>query len=206
MSDTMSPYQPPQAEMPDDTAPSANTSVVPKVFGILHLVFGGLGLLFGVIGLVSLAFQDKLQEIQFSTYPENVRDGMQDAMQPLYEAQQWDIASSVGSLILAVLLIVAGLKLVRYRKQGRKISNIYSALSIVHKLFAIGIVVFVKAPAMRQVGESIENLGGQSDVSMGAIMGPMAIITGIATAVIMMVYPILSFFMLGKKQVSESLK
>ncbi len=36
----MSPYQPPEAEMQASDAVSANTSGIPKVFGILHLVFG----------------------------------------------------------------------------------------------------------------------------------------------------------------------
>lgn len=202
----MSPYQPPQSEMQPDTVPSANVSAVPKVFGILHLVFGGLGLVFGVIGIAGTVFKEKLEAMQFAAYPKEVREGMREAMQPLYETQKWDVLSAAGSLVLAVLLIVAGLKLVKYRTQGRKISNIYSGLSILHKLFGIAIVLLVKAPVMREVGEALERMSGQTDVNMGAMMGPFAIISGIATAVVMMVYPILSFFMLGKKQVRDSLR
>lgn len=201
----MSPYQPPQTEMAPGTVQSANVSVIPKVFGILHLVFGGLGVVMAVIGLGATAFQGKLQEMQFSTYPEEVRGDMMEAMQPLYATQKWDIISAVGSLILAILLIVAGLKLVKYRQQGRKLSNIYSGLSIAHKLFAIGVVLLLKAPVMKQVGESMNQMSGQSDIDMGAIMGPFAVATGILSALVMMVYPILSFFLLSKKQARDSL-
>ena len=157
----MSPYQSPQSEMQPDTVPSANVSAVPKVFGILHLVFGGLGLVLGVIGLASLAFKDKMEKMQFAAYPEEVREGMKEAMQPIYEAQKWDVVSAVGSMILAVLLIIAGLKLIKYRSQGRKISNIYSGLSILHKLFGLVILLLVKAPLMKEVGESMERMGGR---------------------------------------------
>ncbi|MEJ6570834.1 MAG: hypothetical protein QNL01_00275 [Akkermansiaceae bacterium] len=210
MSQGMSPYQPPQAQMESqmesDTVPPANISAVPKVIGILHLVFGGIGLVMGVIGIASAAFKEKLEEMQFASYPEEVREGMRGAMQPIYETQKWDMISGVGSLILAVLLIVAGLKLVKYRRQGRKISNIYSALSIGHKLFTIGIVIFIKSPVMKKVGESLEKMSGQSDMNMGTMMGPIVIISGIVMAIVMMVYPILSFFLLSKKQARDSLR
>lgn len=206
MNQGMSPYQSPQAQMEPDAVQSTNISAVPKVIGILHLVFGGIGIVMGVIGMVSAVFKEQIEEMQFSTYPEEVREGMREAMQPIYETQKWDVISGVGSLILAVLLIIAGLKLIKYRRQGRKVSNIYSGLSIVHKLFAIGIVIFVKAPVMKEVGASLEEMSGQSEVSMGAMMGPVAIISGIVMAVVMMVYPILSFLLLSKKQARDSLR
>jgi hypothetical protein len=38
------------------------------------------------------------------------------------------------------------------------------------------------------------------------MMGPIVIISGIVMAIVMMVYPILSFFLLSKKQARDSLR
>ncbi len=113
MSGAMSPYQPPQAEMPQKTVQAANVSVVPKVFGILHLVFGGLGLAFEGIGVVGL-----------------LGGGLGDV-------EVWDVVFSVGPLVLSVLLVVSGVMLVQYRRLGRQISNVYSGLSVMLKLFGV---------------------------------------------------------------------
>lgn len=183
----------------------ATTSGIPKVFGILHLVFGGLGLLFGLFAVVSALFTEQMQKMQFATYPDGVRERMMEAMQPVYETQKWDLASSCFSLVLAVLMIVAGLKLVKYRRQGLKISNVYSLLSVLHKLAAVGIVIGVKAPAMKQVGEKLEEIGGTESAAMSTMIGPVAIIIGILTAVVMAIYPVLSYFLLNKGQSKDSL-
>ena len=123
----MSPYQPPEAEMQVNEVVSANKSAIPKVFGILHLVFGGIGVLYGLYAIVSAIFSDQLQEFSFATYPDESKDAMMEAMQPLYDTQVWDLASSCFSMVLAVLLILAGFKLVKYNRKGLKISNLYSA-------------------------------------------------------------------------------
>ncbi len=192
--------------MPQETVQAANVSVVPKVFGILHLVFGGLGVVFGIFGMVNLWFSESYAGKQYSSYPEEMRGEMEALMEPMYEVQVWDIVSSVGSMVLAVLLIVSGVMLVKYRRLGRKISNIYSGLSVVHKLFGIAVVALVKAPAMREVGESLDRMGGGTGVDVGGVMGPAVLVVGVISALVMMVYPVLSFFMLGKKQARESLR
>ncbi len=186
-------------------AVSANTSGIPKVFGILNLVFGGLGLVFGLFAVVSAAFTDQVQKMQFATYPDEIKDQMMEAMQPVYETQKWDLISSCFSIILAVIMIVAGLKLVKYRREGLKISNIYSGLSVLHKLAAIGIVLAIKAPAMKEVGERLEKVGGEQASAMSMMLGPVAIAAGVGTAVVMAIYPVLSYFLLNKKQSKASL-
>jgi len=180
-------------------------SAVPKVFGILHLVFGGIGLVMYLFGLVMMVFRNRLQEMQFASYPEEIREQMKEAMQPMYATQSWDVVSSVGSLILAVFLLVAGFHLVKYRRKGLKVSNVYSVLSILHKLFAVAVVVFIKMPMMEEVRESLENIHGGSSAAMAAAMGPFAMIMGVLMVVLMMVYPVLSYIMLNKKQVKDSL-
>ncbi|MFK7912084.1 MAG: hypothetical protein AB8F34_16010 [Akkermansiaceae bacterium] len=204
-SESMSPYQPPESGMQSSEVASATQSGIPKVFGILHLVFGGLGLVFGLFAIVSALFTEQMQKMQFATYSDELKEKMMEAMQPVYETQKWDLASSCFSLVLATIMIVAGIKLVKYRRQGLKISNIYSALSVVHKLAAVGIVLAVKAPAMKQVGERLEDIGGAETAAMSSMIGPIAIVTGIVTAVLMAVYPILCYFLLNKKQSKDSL-
>ena len=201
----MSPYQPPESEMRADDVVSANRSSIPKVFGILHLVFGVLGLLFGLFAVVSAMFSKKMQEMQFATYPDEIKGQMVEAMQPLYDTQSWDFASSCFSLVLAVIMIVAGLQLVRYRSKGLKVSNFYSLLSVLHKLASIGIVVGVKAPAMKEVGDRLDEIGGADSAAMASMIGPLALVAGIGGAIVMVVYPILCYFLLNKKQSKDSL-
>jgi len=202
----MSPYQPPETKMESAEVVQAQVTGVPRVFGILHLIFGGLGLAMGGVSLVMFFFKSGIQEMQFEAYPENVREGMKAAMQPLYETQKWDVISTFGSMILAVFLIVAGLKLVRYQKQGLKVSNFYSVLSLLHKLFAVLIVVFIKAPVMKRVGESIDRISGEQSAVMGLVMGPLAIGGAVLGVLLMAVYPVLSYVMLNKKASRESLR
>ena len=184
---------------------SANTSGIPKVFGILHLVFGGLGLVVGLFAIGSAMFSSQMQKMQFATYSDEKRDQMMEAMQPVYDTQQWDLISSGFTIVLAVIMIVAGLKLVKYRRQGLKISNIYSALSVFHKLAVVAMVLLIKAPAMKEVGERLEQIGGEQSSAMSTMIGPFTIIIGIASAVIMAIYPVLSYFLLNKKQSKDSL-
>lgn len=191
--------------MQANEAMSANTSGIPKVFGILHLVFGGLGIVLGLFSVVSVLFAGQVKKMQFATYPDDVKEQMIEAMQPVYDTQKWDMLSAGFSVVLAVIMIVAGLKLVKYRRQGLKISNIYSALSVLHKFGAVIIVLMIKAPAMREVGEKLDRIGDVQSSGMSTMIGPAAIILGIAGAVIMVIYPVLCYFLLNKKQSKDSL-
>ena len=104
-SESMSPYQAPTSDTQGNEPMNEGTSPIPKVFGILHLVFGGLGIVFGLFAIVGAAFTDKIQELQYSGYPDEMRDRMMSAMQPVYETQKWDVISSFFSIVLAVLMV-----------------------------------------------------------------------------------------------------
>ena len=204
-SESMSPYQAPTSDTKGNEPMDLGKSPIPKVFGILHLVFGGLGIVFGLFAIVGAAFTDKIQELQYSGYPDEMRDRMMSAMQPVYETQKWDVISSCFSIVLAVLMIFAGLKLVKYRRRGLKISNIYSALSVIHKLIAIGIVVVIKNPAMQEVSKRLEEIGGEQASAMDMMTWPVAVVIGVGTAIVMSIYPILSFFLLNRVRSRGSL-
>jgi len=87
-----------------------------KVFGILHLVFGGLGILYSFFNTVSLFFQKKIASLQGTGLPPEEAKDMQEAYLKLHEKLfPVTLLSHLLGLILAILLIIAGLALVKLK-------------------------------------------------------------------------------------------
>lgn len=209
MTETMSPYEPPQmpADAPEPPSEvSAHVSVVPKVFGILHIVFGIIGLIWGIITLVMSFFTKGINQAQFSDLPEGQKEQVQEAMAPMYEAQIWDMVSAGWSLLLSALMLIAGLMLVRYKWCGLKYSNAYAWLSIAHKIFAAVVLLVIKLPAIKQMSDTMAESNSDVPANMGSMVTGVAVIVGLVMVAMMLIYPVLSLVLLNKSQSKASLK
>src|SRR4051812_43219532 len=117
MSEGPSPYIPPAISLSMPPYPPVQVPGRVKVFGILHLVFAGLG-------VVTLAFSAAAQGFSRSMYAAQERAGGAQAEQAkisraMTESMQGLTFFQYGvSGILAVLLLVAGIGLLKSRQGG----------------------------------------------------------------------------------------
>jgi hypothetical protein len=113
-------------------------------FGILHLVFGGLGLCITVIALI-MRVPDLDRAAEF---PGPIGDSLHHELSRSGAHQAVQLGLPFFSLVLDVLLIVAGIGLLRRVRDGRTISILYAWLSIAFHVFGIIWVVAFLLPAL----------------------------------------------------------
>lgn len=108
------------------------------------------------------------------------------------------------TMVLVVLVIIAGIKLLRTTKDSVKMSNIYAVASILGKI-ANGILVFIyMVPAQRKMMEQqLGEMGGQIPSGMKTGMD-MAMTGGAFIGIIFTcIYPILALILLNRRSVKE---
>ncbi|MFC4991361.1 hypothetical protein [Rubritalea tangerina] len=139
----MSAYEP-EDDLAQPPALPEKREGITKVWGILHIIFGGLSLLGGVMKLFTQGSLVPGVEAEFK------KSGMLDAMD---EASLEEALSGVEvpNLVLGyldygvgLLLLLAGVGLVRYARWGRMLSNVYVVASIAVKVVS-GYVLMVLA-------------------------------------------------------------
>lgn len=187
-----------------------------KVFGIIHIVFAGLGVLMAIFSFVSLLMQEALARFMNVTTPtagaadEEVVQKVQELMATMQKDLMLPtIVSILFTMILAVLLLLAGIALVRKRKKAVSISNLYAMASIAFKV--IGVVLFftITKAAQERFYESytafLEEAGSPGAAGLTNAMNVTGAVTGILTPVLMMIYPIIALVMLNRPSVREFL-
>ena len=163
------------AEMLSQPPSSSVADVEPgriKVFGIIHIIFGGLGLVgsaFGVVALLALnpvlSWMEEM--IRQDSPPGDVAGEEVVAVLESFGAMRTllnDLAllnwvSSVTGLAVAVLILWAGIRLVKRRKDAVRCSNIYTWASIVKGLLHIGLYL-VTGSSKASRGEWCPDAGG----------------------------------------------
>jgi hypothetical protein len=117
------------------------------------------------------------------------------------------IFSCVFLIVLAGLLLVAGIKLVRSRPEGVAWSNRYAWASIATKAITLVITVAVLLPAMRRmVGGIMPPPSGMPPANAAAFADLITNLTSaftVASPIISCVYPALALFFLSRPPVKE---
>jgi len=186
------PYQVPQASgMKPSGGPSGGYSSKPAtpvaitVFGILHLVFGVLGICGLGAGAGGLVVIHNVPDMRAA-------DPMID--HPLY--WPYMIFSLTIGLINTVIMISAGILLLKWHDLGRKLSMIYAwsaiALGLLGMLYLIISMVSMPWEANLQEPEG-----------MGQIFG---VVLGFIGGLIGLAYPILVLYFLSRPHVREFLQ
>lgn len=152
------------------------------VFGILNILFGILGV-FGT--LATLLAQAAL----------NTDTGQRNPLwsnQPVMEA--WMHISLVLGSIFTVVLIIAGIGLLRLRPWGRRCSIIYAAYAILSSaLGTVFMLMFVLLPMWDQMG------AGQSPAQRAGLLGGM--FGGLIGGLIGCIYPALLWYFMCRPHV-----
>ncbi|MGJ8725061.1 MAG: hypothetical protein ACSHYB_10930 [Roseibacillus sp.] len=198
------------SEMMNQPPPSGGVPVLEpksiKVFGILHIVFGCIGALQLLMGVANLLFGDAFLKLQ-SGGDEQVLE-MQRGM-----AEEMKVATLVALVLMAVVtffILRAGVKLLKSKKDAVKASSVYSFASIGAKVVSLILAVTYTIPALNRYFDNLtEQMGGAGSSQLEAMMQMMKMttsVTGVISPILMCIYPLLSLFLLKKKNVGEYLE
>lgn len=192
--DNSSPYQAPASSPPPMPHPGLIEPPAVKAFGVIHLVLAGLGFLMAVWILLSPLIN---LAVAGNT--------------PGYAAQEkfqqdllWvNMMTAVFMLVLAILLLVSGLKLVRSRPDGVKWSNRYAWTSIATKLISLVVTLVWVLPKTQQlVGDAMSaGPGSKPPEGFTVIMKSFIAVSSVAAPVLACIYPALALYFLSRPAV-----
>ena len=128
-------------------------------------------------------------------------------MEEMYLSQQGYYAfSSITTLIMAGLLLFAGLSLVKRRKKAAKQSNLYAWVAIGFTVLNLPLSLFITLPAQREMQTKMEesmgvpaSTGTEQIEMIGQVVGTFI---GI---IIALIYPILALYFLKRQKVTDYL-
>jgi hypothetical protein len=178
-----------------------------KVFAVIHLVFSGIGFLWGLYLAIAPLFTRAMLESFSRSVPAEQRASF-DASMAMQEKTGWVGAlSGAFMLILAVMLLIAGIKLLRRRADGLAWSNTYAWTSIATKLVSLTLTAIFILPAQREMMQTqFQNMPGGASSGLGSAGQAFGTAAGIFTLVCIILgctYPILSLCLLNKPEVKS---
>jgi len=182
----MAPVSPPQ--MPGETS-----TPIPKVFGIIHICYAVFGMVFSFFGIVGIVLMRKFVANGGEEFKElgtvvNAWEGMTTY---LYV----DVALK---LVLGVVLLVAGIGLLRKKAWSVKVSMVWS---ISRAVAAIGMLVW----GLSVAAEFQEKLAPVKDAQQAQIQQVSQGVGNVLGIVFILIYPVVSLIFLSKKSVRDSL-
>lgn len=193
------PDQPPLPQGPVSIPPAMiGMPPVVNVFGILHLVFAGLGVITSVWGLCIAVMGNPFLKLTHSapgmSDQLNAQIAMQEKINPM------TITSSILSLLVAVPMIIAGIQMLKKRRNGLKWSNTYAWSSLGAKLINLVLTLTILVPAMQEMSRGIMAQSRVPD-SASNIMSIFMAGGAIGGVVVSSVYPILALVLLNRPAV-----
>jgi hypothetical protein len=193
----MSAYQP-ENEMAQPPALPSKRSKVPQVLGILHLCFGGLALL--TTG--ASVFQNKKMSeelgVQFGAID---GEGIHFPAEMIDQLAVIDGPMMLGGyldLLISVLMVAAGIALVKYKKAGRPLTNAYAVGSLGAKALSAYVWCVLATPFFESFIEA------NPDFAMIGVGGFQAVM--VFSLLISSVYPLVCLVLVNRKAVVDSLE
>jgi hypothetical protein len=190
-----SPYQSPSQGPPTLPPVLAGDPSAVKVFGIMHLVLAGLGVLMALWGLFIALAGNPFLKLTHSMPEMKAQYEAQMAMQE--KLNPYSIATSVLSLLVAIPMVIAGIKMLKRQKSGLKWSNRYAIFSLAAKVITLILALTFVVPAMQEMTGEIMGEAKIPKAASGIIGASMA--GGTIIGVVMTcIYPVLSLIILNR--------
>ncbi len=152
-------------------------SAWPKVIGVITIIFGSLAILQGCLGAVSTLFLGA-----FASVAPQEQEALFQAMEDL---KPWMIIGAVLTLALGILLLVAGIGLVRRRAWSPTACMVWAGIKM---MFVVGNTILAdmaqqaQFEAMQEMMQQDPNMPAGMPAMMGSFMqvfGVFAIVVGI---------------------------
>lgn len=196
MSDSYLPPQPPPGLPVNPHLPIGVPRIV-TVFGVMHIVFAVIGLLSAVWALVTALAGNPFMK-SMGTGPE-----VQAQLAMEEKVRTVTMASSGLSILIGIVMIIAGIKLLKGRRDGLAWSNKYAYLSLLGKAANLMIAFMVVIPASREMMGDIMKGAGSLPKSATVMMEVFMIGGVVGQILVMAVYPILALILLNRKGLRE---
>jgi len=193
MSET-SPYTSPQAQQQQQPPfpPQQIRSSVPKVFGILHIIYAVFGIIFGLMAFASKAIVEGIQLNAGSNDP-----AVTKIMDALDNVLFYGYIDAAVKIILGIVLLIAGIKLLKYQASGLKLSNMWSISRVIWYV----IITAMSYSATKAYQEVIF----EANPEAAAMMKNFGAAGQILGFLIIAAYPIVSYIVLNKPNVKKDL-
>jgi hypothetical protein len=167
-----------------------------KVFGIMHLILAAYGFGATALGIITVFVGNPFLMLLPKT-PElakqmEVQQQMQDKMAVS------SVLTLAMSLATTVLILMAGIKLLRKRRSGLTWSNRYAWVSLVGKVLTLVITFIYTIPIMRDMA-----VDPSLPAAAQSVMRTTMAISAVGTVIVMSVYPILTLFLLNRPRTKE---
>lgn len=158
-----------------------------KIFGILHLVFALFGTLSIQWELGAPLVVNKLTVLTPTT-PETAAQAEMDAtLEDKFMIMS--ITTDLIAVVVTILMVMAGIKLLKKKRDGLKSSNRYAYASLAAKAIAVVFTFAVMLPAIKDQMPS---------GSAGSAMGIAMISGAIGGILISCIYPVLTLVLLNR--------
>jgi hypothetical protein len=164
-----------------------------KVFGILHVVFAAFGLLGSAWQMYVAIFGNPMYAFTTSSPTTRLQIDMENQLMPT------SVASAVITIIIASVMLFAGIQLLRGLRNGLLWSNRYAWTSLVGKAIGIIITIFFIIPVMK---ESLGALSGSTTLA-GMTFGGMMYFSMTIGILVSCIYPILTLVLLNRPVVKN---
>ena len=198
-------YTPPSTQPAAGIVPVLEPKAI-KIFGILHVIFGIFGAFAFLSSAVQLLMGDVLIKLQSGGDEDlfQLQKGMQDQL------RSTTIITLVLSLVVTILILRAGIQLLRKKRTAAKASTMYSLVAIGVNVIALVLTLIYTIPALNgYFDDFVEKVGGGvSNPQLESIMGWVKTIIGIGGVILPFlysIYPVLSLVVLKKKNVTDFL-
>ena len=163
------------------------------VFGVMHVVFAVIGFFSAAWALFILLAGNPFMEMAGSGPEVQAQLLMETKLRPV------TIASCGITVLIGIVMITAGIKLLKGRRDGLAWSNKYAYLSLVAKVANLAVAIMVVIPATREMmGDVMKGAPGMS-ASTTRMMDAFMIAGVLGEILVTAVYPVLTLVLLNRK-------
>lgn len=165
-----------------------------KIFGIFHLILGGLGSLMLLWTLVIIFYGNPFMAMVGNTPEMQAQENFQN------ETMGVTIFTTAIHALITVLILMAGVKLIKGRRDALKFSNGYAWLSLASKVINLVVSLVYVLPKTAELmpapapGSAVIPSSGMEIFMIGTFAG---------TFIMGIIYPILSLVLLNRPNVKS---
>lgn len=192
----MSAYQP-ECEIAQPPALPRKQSKIPQVLGMIHLCIGGLSLLSSGTSLLQGKRMSDEAAAQFALVGDDMINLPAELVEKLALIDGSVQLSGYLDLLVSLLLVIAGIGLLKYQRWGRTTTNAYVTVSLGAKVFSAYTWCVLATPFFEsfiKANPDFEMIG------VNAFRGAMLV-----SILLSSVYALVCLFLVNREVVKESL-